>query len=107
MYIIMFSISRHNELRLKRLRLKGQPGRPGCSWFIMTCPGNLSDSGLIYCAGGREAHSSPIFRCTGTTMRLDIVNLCARSSTMLATITQIRQATRVISGSVRVYLYMR
>ena len=40
-------------------------------------------------------------------MRLDIVNLCARSSTMLATITQIRQATRVISGSVRVYLYMR
>ena len=29
-------------------------------------------------------------------MRLDIVNLCARSPTMLATITQIRQAPRLV-----------
>jgi hypothetical protein len=45
--------------------------------------------GLIYCAGGRAAHHplaplSPDISLHSTTMRHDIVNLCARSPGMLA-----------------------
>jgi hypothetical protein len=39
---------------------------------VIAAPRSLSDLGLIYCAGGRAAHSSPIFR--------SIAPLCASKS---------------------------
>ena len=58
---------------------------------------SLSDLGTIYCADGRAAQMSPIFRCVGPTMRLKIVTICPRSPTLLATIAQVRQTPRPLS----------